>query len=157
MGGSTHQSVMRWMPLFHDGLASLTHCIFVYIKPLTSEIAMGISQIISSKRKRRRQEPSTRCVQLMGCSTHQTVMRWMPLFHGGLASLTHCIFVDIKPLLSKIAMGISQIISSKRKHCRLEPSTKVSPTNGWLNQPNRHEMDASVSWRISLFDSLYLC
>ena len=53
-------------------------------------------------------------------------------------------------------MGISQIISSKRKRRHPEPSTKVSPTNGWLNPPIRHEMDASISWRISLFDSLYL-
>jgi hypothetical protein len=49
MGGSTHQSVMRWMPLFHDGLASLTHCIFVDIQPLPSKIAVGISQILSSE------------------------------------------------------------------------------------------------------------
>ena len=33
-----------------------------------------------------------------------SVMRWMPLFHGRQASLTHCVFVDIKPLPSKIAM-----------------------------------------------------
>ena len=36
---------MEWMPLFHDGSASLTHCIFVDIQPLPSEIAVGISQI----------------------------------------------------------------------------------------------------------------
>jgi hypothetical protein len=69
----------------------------------------------------------------------------MPLFHDGLASLTHCIFVDIQPLPSKIAMGISQIILFERKRRRPEPSIKVSPTNGWLNPPIRHEMDASVS------------
>ncbi len=44
--------------LFYDGLASLTHPIFVNIQSLSSEIAVGTSQIILYERKRRHLEPS---------------------------------------------------------------------------------------------------
>ncbi len=145
MGGLNHGSVMKIMPPLSWILSFPTNHIFIDNRPLPPKIVMGISQITFTERLRRQPESQTDECSIHGWPKPGSVMKMMPPLPWILSFPTNHIFINNRPLPSKIVVGISQIAFTERLRRQPEPQTDVSLIHGWPKPWIRHENDASPS------------